>query len=277
MATSFATSGLLQSRNRKNRGDHDRAGRVAKRPRCTSESSQTQLQHLIQQSALPLYYPHVSSLRSYVLAKLPASSRSRKRRILACGNASSRDSAPRPADGPGSVLGPQASSAQQAQLATLLDTTVVGHFDNDAPGGDDEDLAREWENFSQKVRSTGVTGASSLASPSVPQSDVRSFQVEGANRFTAIWSSVSLMERRLLTLLYGVSSALIIAMYALRRIYCAMGTECLIVFPISPNACVPTRTSKDLKPKSGTTSCASWAKMARRSCEIFSCTAAPLR
>ena len=172
--------------SRKRKRSHvsaDPSDRVAKRSRLgppPCPASTPTHPHPIDRSPLPLYYPQVSSLRAYLLAQLPQSSRSRRRRIEDCG-ARSRDPAWRAsaplAPAPESKPKLAETSPRQDRLATLLDSIIVGSWAGAEVGERDGDLALDLERFSQKLRSTGRTSTSSIGDPLITQSDVSFFDV----------------------------------------------------------------------------------------------------
>ena len=152
------------SRKRKR---HARAegGDLPSKKSC-QEATKTQysIDHPLGRSPLPLYYIRVSSLRQHLLSRLPQTSRSHRRRVLGCGNALSRDSC--------ASLVIQGSNGYEcdAALAELLDTTIVGYNDADQPEKQDESLVRDFEHFSQSLRSTATGSGRDNA---IVQSDVR--------------------------------------------------------------------------------------------------------
>ena len=153
------------SRKRKRHATSNASDPAAKRPRPASLDARPGLNRLIANSMLPLYYPRVTTLREYLLSRLPASSRSRRRRILACCASSRDDAVPAPESAQGS-----ASTRRQGKVAELLDTIVVGYHDVKIANEDEEALVHDWEQFSQKARSTGMSGVGDM---SITLSDVR--------------------------------------------------------------------------------------------------------
>ncbi|KAI0508419.1 hypothetical protein F5B22DRAFT_405289 [Xylaria bambusicola] len=120
---------------------------------CTKKKmkEQTDSQSLISQCRHPVlsqYYPHVQSLREYVIAQLPPASRIRRRKISAVGIINMSRNAH--------------LSDTERSLGTLLDTTLIGHSNPMT-----EEAARhldEWKTFSQRgddsyqTLSNGVAG-----------------------------------------------------------------------------------------------------------------------
>lgn len=84
---------------------------------------------IVKHALLDQYYPEVSSLREYLLARLPPSSKIRRKKILSVGR--------KPDD-----------KESDRKLSHFLDHTLVGVFQN----GDcsQEDRWRQWPTFSQK-------------------------------------------------------------------------------------------------------------------------------
>lgn len=113
--------------------------------RCSNSHAQS-LPHPV----ISLYYAssHVASLRQYLLRLLPASSKSRRRRI-----ASLKSS------------GPTDCSAQA--LADLLDTTLVAVSNESAPAGD-QTRRHDWTAWSQSQDRCQSTDTG----PACPQSEV---------------------------------------------------------------------------------------------------------
>lgn len=119
-------------------------------------------------------YPHVLSLRHYLLSRLPNSSRARRRRLSQLGL---------------SISPEHASSTPEidADLACLLDSTLVGHFQLPGPLDSDQaaqDLKRDIEAFTQQ-RSQG-TSIGSLQPGNVLQSEVCGGAVHSHATYAAI-------------------------------------------------------------------------------------------
>ncbi len=102
---------------------------------------------------LPLYYPHVSSLRDYLLHKLPSSSRSSRRKIKALDTPSL----------------PGADQQHANPLAALLDSVVVGYVDSQDQSIEDA-RRKELSQFSQTQ--LNHTAASPGSVPAFSQSEV---------------------------------------------------------------------------------------------------------
>ena len=100
-------------------------------------------------------YPGVSSLRDYLLPKLPGSSRLRRKKIASCGQGDN-------------------CSELETLLGTLLDTTLVGTSSAGEPA---EDIAKDtrweqWLSFSQRGDESYVTLSDGTANAIFSQSEV---------------------------------------------------------------------------------------------------------
>lgn len=103
---------------------------------------------LIQHPVLSHYYPEIQTLRDYIIAQLPSSSRLRRRKVAAVGVVNNPSGAPQ--------------SDVERSLGTLLDTTLVGITAPKTEGGSSS--MDGWKNFSQRgdesyvTLSNGITG-----------------------------------------------------------------------------------------------------------------------
>ena len=113
-------------------------------------------------------FPSVQRLRDYVLAKLPRSSRIRRKKVAAVGAAQDK-------------AGP-VPEIEQA-LAHLLDTTLVGHAGLTAAANEADDANRgrhsdgdgrwaQWADFSQRGDESTVTLSDGVAGSIFSQSEV---------------------------------------------------------------------------------------------------------
>ena len=113
------------------------------------------------------YFPRTATLRAYVLSKLPAGSRMRRKKIASVGRA------PQSSENP-------LADAERA-LGRLLDTTLVGFHQQ----GSSSKTDRRWEHwveFSQKGDESYVTLSEGSGSPMYSQAEVsRLPYVHGAN------------------------------------------------------------------------------------------------
>ena len=102
-------------------------------------------------------YPQVQTLRDYVLSKLPASSRLRRKKIASLGLASE-------------ASGKEAVSETEQNVARLLDTTVVASStQSNAP---EDDRWEKWSSFSQKGDESYVTLSDGFTGASFSQTEV---------------------------------------------------------------------------------------------------------
>lgn len=140
----------------KRKGNAHAGARPPKRPRQAADQSPTATpSSCIQHPVLSRLYPKVLPLRHYLLSRLPAASKNRRRKIASLGilqvpDRDNNSSAP-------------TRAPDDAELGKLLDTTLVGVVSKhvtDAPAATeiaerrDEDL----RNFSQHLSSSGTTG-----------------------------------------------------------------------------------------------------------------------
>jgi telomerase reverse transcriptase len=130
-------------------------GGRAKKPKRGDGVSNTS--SAISHPLLSQLYPHVCTLRGYVLSKLPSASRLRRKKIASVGLAS---------ESPGKVV----TDTEQA-VARLLDTTVVAQFAHtEAP---QDDRWKRWDTFSQKGDESYVTLSDGFTGASFSQTEVR--------------------------------------------------------------------------------------------------------
>ncbi|RAK99664.1 telomerase reverse transcriptase [Aspergillus ibericus CBS 121593] len=120
---------------------------------------------------ISLYYPQVVSLRQYLLRQIPLSSRSRRRRIV-----SVRDDQP--------PVGTSNDSRSGAQLAKLLDTTLVGIL-TETPPTCNEERRQELAAFTQSQSRSEL--ASTDIGPPCAQAEIVDFVISSLfshNRFS---------------------------------------------------------------------------------------------
>lgn len=120
--------------------------------------SQEAAQHL--HPVISLYYPRVVTLRQYLLDQLPASSKSRRRRIASLGRQG------RPARQPADD---EDQHHRVQQLADLLDSTLVGVLNESSPA---VDLARQ-KDFAAFTASQFRSSSGTDAGPTCPLAEVR--------------------------------------------------------------------------------------------------------
>lgn len=130
----------------------------------------------IKHPVLSLYYSCVVTLRTYLLAKLPVSSKARRRRLLAIGNCpQSRQLGHKPSDLRRNYATSvddcsDGSTDPNAALAGLLDTTLVGGLET-SDSAPDQTRMSDLATFSQQQSKS--TAASSAGSAGCSQSEVR--------------------------------------------------------------------------------------------------------
>lgn len=108
-------------------------------------------------------YPNLQTLRAYVLLRLPASSRLRRKKIAAIG-LQNDDAEKRPTE-------------TELALADLLDTTVVGYSGQTSVKPDDR--WGQWTSFSQKVDESYVSLSEGLAGGHFSQNEVCGYSSKG--------------------------------------------------------------------------------------------------
>ncbi|KAI2468813.1 hypothetical protein F4781DRAFT_251659 [Annulohypoxylon bovei var. microspora] len=123
------------------------AGPPTKKGKTQPETNQQSVPVQAQHAVLNQFYPQVLTLRNYVLSKLPATSRLRRRKVTAVGiiNKSSNSSL----------------SDVERSLGVLLDNTLIG-----IPGGlqsPEDQLLVGWKSFSQKGDESYVTLSNGVA------------------------------------------------------------------------------------------------------------------
>jgi len=116
-------------------------GRAPKRARDAVDQSPSATTPAVEHPVLSRLYPHVASLRHYLLSRLP-SSKNRRRKLALLGLQHSSQHAPAPLD-------------IDNELAKLLDSVVVGGLPNAADAGARNAAAqerdRDLESFSQQL------------------------------------------------------------------------------------------------------------------------------
>lgn len=116
-------------------------GRPPKRARPAADQSAVATPPGVDHPVLRRLYPGVLSLRHYLLSRLPASSKYRRRRLTQLG------------------LHHHAQHHLDADLAQLLDATLIGIPRTADAAGQDEaakDRARDIDTFSQQLSSAGT-------------------------------------------------------------------------------------------------------------------------
>lgn len=147
-----------QTRNPSSEGPH-RGQSPLKKPKTGSDTGRLQVPGAVKHALLSQYYQTTLTLRQYLLNNLPPASRLRRRKIAAIG---SQPPTANDADG------------VRAQLAKLLDTTLVGHSVSPKELAIAQSASRlqQWIDYSQRDNSH-VTLSSGDASAIHFQSEVR--------------------------------------------------------------------------------------------------------
>jgi telomerase reverse transcriptase len=110
---------------------------------------------VVKQALLSQYYPQVFSLREYLLSKLPAASKNRRRKISKLGQEPDLKN----------------GGSQQA-LARFIDQTLIGVLKEDV--GTREERIQQWTSFSQRTDLSESTFAnmSGVGAGGISQSEV---------------------------------------------------------------------------------------------------------
>lgn len=142
-------------------------GPPAKQPKRVADGN-LQSAYVVKHVLLAQYYPKVQTLRQYILDKLPSTSKIRRKKISALGNAESdADTAVRDAKG-----NPEGT---RAGLIELLDTTLVGTqvLPREVAKAQSDSRLQQWIDYSQRDESY-VTISGDTASAIHLQSEVSS-------------------------------------------------------------------------------------------------------
>ncbi|KAK7738484.1 Telomerase reverse transcriptase [Cytospora paraplurivora] len=133
-------------------------GPPAKQPK-TGADGMLQSADVVKHALLPQYYPKIRTLRQYVLDKLPPTSKVRRRKIAAVGNA--QPDAVRAAQGP-----KEDSEKFRNVLAELLDATLVcTHvLPQEEEKAQSDSLLQQWMDYSQRGDESHVTLSGGIAS-----------------------------------------------------------------------------------------------------------------
>ena len=132
----------------------------------------------VHQPTLRLFYSHVLTLREYLLARLPKSSKTRRRRLASVGrNASvfqnSEDTDVAPEGTAENLLKQDSPAERDMSLATVLNRTLI--CTRDVPARRcDEARAKDFECFSQQI---SLNAASSLGQRTSSQSELVDFAI----------------------------------------------------------------------------------------------------
>ena len=146
---------MTRKRSRSHAGNPDRDG-SADRPAKHIKSELGRRGTIVRHGLLAQYYSESKTLRQYVLSRLPASSRIRRRKIASVGAPKASPEIPRTED--------------ELALEDLLDSTIVTR----RPNVEDNDGHRweQWVAFSQKGDESYVTLSDGLKGSIYSQSEV---------------------------------------------------------------------------------------------------------
>ncbi|KAI0914866.1 hypothetical protein F4823DRAFT_571869 [Ustulina deusta] len=115
--------------------------------KTTKKGGSQPLNFRLRHPVLSRYYPHVQSLREYIIAQLPPSSRIRRKKISAIGIVNKSHDAP--------------LSDVERSLGALLDTTLVGYSNPTTEEGPNR--MDGWKRFSQRGDESYVTLSNGVA------------------------------------------------------------------------------------------------------------------
>jgi telomerase reverse transcriptase len=127
--------------------------RHEKRQRVSGSFNGPRGNPIVKNALLAQYYPHVCSLREYLLSKLPPTSKIRRKKILSvCRNREG-----------------QTGECDQA-LADALDRTLIGVSNHSVVSPHERRL--EWTSFSQRIDTSVSTFANITGAEAFSQSEV---------------------------------------------------------------------------------------------------------
>ncbi|KXX74891.1 Telomerase reverse transcriptase [Madurella mycetomatis] len=142
---------------KRNRSEGDRSSRPAKHVKRANAACDTTIGHTL----LTQYYSEIQTLRQYVISKLPASSRLRRKKITSVGRGASPPN--------------QSHTEEERAIGELLDSTIVASRQH---AGDTEGHRWEqWVRFSQKGDESYVTRSDGLKGSTFWQSEIVDFVV----------------------------------------------------------------------------------------------------
>ena len=122
----------------------------------------------IKHPLLSAYYPTVLTLRAYILSRLPATSKTRRRKILGLGEHSRVVPLPLESSATPAKAEKEVEHGLEDLLANLLDTTLVGVLRR-RTGEVDQSRVNDFKTFSQQV---SPSAQSTLGEGISSQSDV---------------------------------------------------------------------------------------------------------
>ena len=128
--------------------------------------------NVIKHPVLSLYYPCVVTLRSYLLSKLPISSKARRRRLVAARNGPEQSRPGQKSPAPNVDGLTDGFNDSERSLAYLLDTTLVCGLERPCPA-QDQSRVNDLATFSQQ-QSKATAGSSLGGGGNCSQSEVRS-------------------------------------------------------------------------------------------------------
>lgn len=138
----------------------------AKQPKGVADGT-LQSADVVKHVLLAQYYPKVQTLRQYVLDKLPPTSKIRRKKVAAVGNAE-----------PDAATTAQSSRGNpeniRAVLAALLDTTLIGThvLPSEIAKAQSDSCLQQWIDYSQRGDDSHVTISGGVASAIHFQSEV---------------------------------------------------------------------------------------------------------
>lgn len=148
---------------------------------------------VVKHALLAQYYPTILTLRQYVLARLPASSRIRRKKISAVGKT---DQAADEDAHPGVQESAKDPDHIHTSLARLLDTTIVTThvYPTALKEAQPDGRSQKWIDYSQKGDDSHVTLSGGVASAVHCQSEVCSLS---SRRWTSVEGHRHLVRQKL--------------------------------------------------------------------------------
>ena len=199
-----------RKRNDQSLEDQPSAGKRARFKIAKRRSQHGDCQQTLQQ-----FYPHVSSLRQYILLKLPNKAKSRRRKVERAGLTVPFASKPSQHPDGSSRADVDATASQSLRvpmLASLLDNTVVCASDISCTR-DEKDVVQDFQAFTQR---NGSTAQSSFGEATVSLSDIVDFSI-----WTLFHRNYRSIAKPQHLLCQGFQRAH--ASYSANREHCAMG------------------------------------------------------
>jgi telomerase reverse transcriptase len=150
---------MANKRKRSNAMPHEDApstGRATKKAK--GDNNAAKHGETIVHPLLSLLYPHIQTLRDYVLSRLPTSSRLRRKKIASVGFQNESTGKP--------------VTEIELAVAHLLDTTVVACSSSQPESRSDDNRWEKWVSFSQKGDESYVTLSDGFTGASFSQTEV---------------------------------------------------------------------------------------------------------